>query len=812
MVLNTLGHKTIEDCVNDYGAIGAKSAFRLFMESKEIGPITSEQLTTKIKKFREDHKKNSIKKQLPHVEKVRNALLSQFKEQYLPSAWAEAWCNIMGEFNSKLSNNNNFIDQKTEMVNDCDNIKKSNPQLDKAVNMLDEWKYKNWDDNSAIHPYHIGDLKKLMAIFNINNEGTFDERFSASWEQFSTSLEYGEKPPVRDLLAHIIKNMNDLTYTDVINAAKFLKLQDNIRNKYPHPFVMPNKGCTFGKDNLWGEINDPTAKIKSTEEVAGQRPMMWLTAKLLDNGKWVEHHIPFASSRYFAEVYYTNPALPTLPIARDGKHSYKLTKTIDANTAKTLVNNPRDKAAKLIARTKANTTHNVKWIKPTFRIQKENKQFVITINHRHPCITPPKEIILGDRILSFDQNETAPTAFSILEKTTKGTEFCGHHIKVLKTGMLEAKIKTSKKSIDAFTYMGPMEDDHASGFPTLLNICEKFISENGDEKDKSFSSRKLTFKRSLYFFHGSHFDLLKKMIRKAKNDPKKLKLVRIHINEILFNSNLSPIKLHSLSIHSMENTKKVIAAISCYMNVHEWKTIDEQKNADITLYNAKEKLYNNLVNRRKERVKVTAGMLIRLARENNCRFMVGEAELPTQQQGKSKKNNNSKQDWCARDIAKRCEDMCEVVGIKWNGVRPHNTSHQNPFIYENTSGQQMRCRYSLVKKSEMTDKMAEKIRNILHAEPVGTTAYYREGILEFAKHHGLDLGMMKKRRDAKYYDNLPDEFLLPTRGGRIYLSENQLDGNETIVINGKKYFVNQADQVAAVNIGLLYLLPKKNQS
>jgi hypothetical protein len=117
----------------------------------------------------------------------------------------------------------------------------------------------------------------------------------------------------------------------------------------------------------------------------------------------------------------------------------------------------------------------------------------------------------------------------------------------------------------------------------------------------------------------------------------------------------------------------------------------------------------------------------------------------------------------------------------------------------------MRCRWNWRTTKTFTDRDALSIRRILSKPETGTNLYYQKGLKAFAEKHGLDLAEMKKRKDAQWYlERIQDKnFLVPMNGGRVYLSSVKLAGKETIDMGGEILYLNDADQVAALNVLLV---------
>jgi hypothetical protein len=796
MILEANGFISVKDLVTSYGVTGRSSALQIFMEGIESGPISSKTLDARIKKFTEDSERNGRKNLVPHAEAIRNWLIEQSGsgvENY-QMAWCEVYGNVAADWNAKVESNFNFAEEKVKALTELSNIQKSTPDLGKALKLFEEY-LATCQDEFVIAPYHFSVLEEVRMEMVLGRE--FNDAYSVALD----NMDMESKQPIQPLCKFLIEDGGGISFETFRSAAKYVKTQSKIAGRYPHPFVTGNQGFTFGPKNIWSAINDPMMEY-ADGRIAGGSAMMWVTATLLDGGKWVRHHIPFANTRYFEEVYASKKGLPVLPCARDGKHSFKLGNNLSAERVEKVKEGGRTKATKAQERILSNVSHNVQFdSSTTFIIRRQEESFVICVNHRHPAPLMKKEMEVGDKIIGIDQNQTAPTTYAIVERIESGgIERNGKQYKVTAMGAISSVQKTRGGEVDVLSYMGVELSDSKNGFQSLWNKCLDFVTKHGTENDVKYYNNTAVWANKLYVWHKMYFRLLKQLMRRAKD----LKPFRDHLQHLLFHPNLSPLQRHSLSLTSLEATKIVRNCIHSYFSLLGLKTLDERKAADINLLEVLEKLYSGLVERRKERTKLTAGLLIRLCNEHGISFAAIEGDLPVVGEGKSKAANNTQQDWTAKELEKRFSEMAEVVGIKVIAVLPHYTSHQDPFVYSKNT-KKMRCRWNWRTTKTFTDRDALSIRRILSKPETGTNLYYQKGLKAFAEKHGLDLAEMKKRKDAQWYlERIQDKnFLVPMNGGRVYLSSVKLAGKETIDMGGEILYLNDADQVAALNVLLV---------
>lgn len=798
MILEANGFTSLKDLVTAYGVTGRSSALQIFMEGIESGPISSKTLDARIKKFTEDSERNGRKNLVPHAEAIRNWLIEQAGsgvENY-QMAWCEVYGNVSADWNAKVESNFNFVAEKVKALTELSNIQKSTPDLGKALKLFEDY-LATCQDEFVIAPYHFSVLEEVRIEMATGRE------FNDAYEEALNSLDMDSKIPIQPLCKFLIERGGSISFDTFKSAAKYLKTQSKISGRYPHPFVTGNQGFTFGPKNIWAAINDPMMAY-ADGRIAGGSAMMWVTATLLDGGKWVPHHIPFANTRYFEEVYASKKGLSVLPCARDGKHSFKLGNNLSAERVEKVKKGGRTKATKAQERILNNLTHNVQFdSSTTFIIRRQEESFVICVNHRHPAPLMKKEMEIGDKMIGIDQNQTAPTTYAIVERVASGgTVRNGKNYVVRAMGSIASLQKTRGGEVDVLSYMGIDLSESENGFQALWDECFDMVTKYGSENDVKYYRSTAAWANRLYTWQKMYFKLLKQLMRRAK--PEQMDHFRLHLQSLLFHSNLSPLHRHSLALTSLDATKVTRNCIHSYFSLLEMKTVEERMAGDKPLYGVLEKLYAGLVERRKERTKLTAGLLIRLCNEHGVQFAAIEGNLPVQEEGKSKSLNNTQQDWTARELEKRFKEMAEVTGIKAEAVLPHYTSHQDPFVYiKNTK--KMRCRWNWRTTKTFTDRDALSIRRILSKPETGTNLYYQKGLKAFASKHKLDIMEMRKRKDAQWYlERIDDEsFLVPMKFGRVYLSSVKLAGKETVDMGGEILYLNDADQVAALNVLLV---------
>lgn len=798
MILEANGFTSLKDLVTAYGVTGRSSALQIFMEGIESGPISSKTLDARIKKFTEDSERNGRKNLVPHAEAIRNWLIEQAGsgvENY-QMAWCEVYGNVSADWNAKVESNFNFVAEKVKALTELSNIQKSTPDLGKALKLFEDY-LATCQDEFVIAPYHFSVLEEVRIEMATGRE------FNDAYDDALNSLDMDSKIPIQPLCKFLIERGGSISFDTFKSAAKYLKTQSKISGRYPHPFVTGNQGFTFGPKNIWAAINDPMMEY-ADGRIAGGSAMMWVTATLLDGGKWVPHHIPFANTRYFEEVYASKKGLPVLPCARDGKHSFKLGNNLSVERVEKVKKGGRTKATKAQERILNNLTHNVQFdSSTTFIIRRQEESFVICVNHRHPAPLMKKEMEIGDKMIGIDQNQTAPTTYAIVERVASGgIERNGKQYKTTAMGSIASLQKTRGGEVDVLSYMGVDLSESENGFQALWDECFDMVTKYGSENDVKYYRSTAAWANRLYTWQKMYFKLLKQLMRRAK--PEQMDHFRLHLQSLLFHSNLSPLHRHSLALTSLDATKVTRNCIHSYFSLLEMKTVEERMAGDKPLYVALEKLYAGLVERRKERTKLTAGLLIRLCNEHGVQFAAIEGNLPVQGEGKNKSLNNTQQDWTARELEKRFKEMAEVTGIKAEAVLPHYTSHQDPFVYiKNTK--KMRCRWNWRTTKTFTDRDALSIRRILSKPETGTNLYYQKGLKAFASKHKLDIMEMRKRKDAQWYlERIDDEsFLVPMKFGRVYLSSVKLAGKETVDMGGEILYLNDADQVAALNVLLV---------
>jgi hypothetical protein len=271
------------------------------------------------------------------------------------------------------------------------------------------------------------------------------------------------------------------------------------------------------------------------------------------------------------------------------------------------------------------------------------------------------------------------------------------------------------------------------------------------------------------------------------------------------------------SFDALRSTKSLINAHFSYLIPNkEENTQDKKKEKDPVMFDLLCKIEERMLNKRKEKSNRKFDFLLTKAVKENVSVIVGEGNLPGAAKGRKKQENNRAMDWCARKLVEKLGHGVKVHnGMRFEAINPPNTSHQDPFVY-NSTNKSMKCRYTQCKISEISSYDLKRLSSMLKKKnPTGTSKYYLDGVNEFIGHYSLE-EYRSDIKNAKLHlekfcelmsKKSPDEqIIFPQKGGRVYLSTHKLtSGAKEIKYNNKIVYLSDADEIAAINIGLVYL-------
>ena len=795
---------TANELASKYGTSNSTVVF--LATAQETGLISDLLRKAKLTKLSQDIKKQSSKIPLPHILKIRNYILNGSTIPYNYEALVMPYRNVMADTNAKFSSNLNYVQQKANIQEEIEIKEKENPNLVKAVPIIGAWIQATPEENQYIpSAYHFGPLNELFGSLSNN------QNILSAIDQFvEDNSDIFRKQPIKSLLIHIATHYKDLEAKDFLDASFVMKMSERYNKLCSHPYVMGNNPYTWGPQSaISGSVTHPLQELGKSGILAGKNPTMWVTAELLDNGKWIEHHLPFGNSRYYEEVYYTDPNLPTKPNARIPKYGFRLLTELTGEVKKEIAAKPeREKAAKTVARIQTHSTYNVQWDETTsFNIREVDGEFYITVNHRHKS-TPCKTLQIGDRILGFDQNQTAATAYCILELSKEGSDtilYKNKHYKFISSGKIVHNIKSKGNTINQLEYLGlPNSNDtkQQKYFNDYKGRCKTFIkSLNDEELYKQFMDRTNTKSNMIPFFEAYSGLLMDAM---KKHGPKR---VRNELKRFLLEEAKNPLSYGSLSMMSIRAIRKANAALNTYFSLSLAKMTpsgnrispneEDKQKFDMTLYNLQEAIHKKIVNKRKERVRVQSSEIIRLCVENNVKLVLGEGGLPIAESKTNKKQNATRMDWCARVMAEYVYWGTQVMGIQYQSADSEYTSHQNPLVHIPKINVDMRPRYDMLNTKDIKPYHVDNLKKYARSKKTtGTAVYYRTAAQAFCEQYNINLANLKYPSDLAKYTG-QGILLIPKKGGRFYISTHP------ITTHAKPYnnqYICDADEIAACNI------------
>lgn len=803
---------------------------------------------------------NYNQKLFEYIERgIRNLLRRTIN--YDAWAWGEMWRVGHTPLQTKATRNYHFAQEQLKRHSDIAAASQSSHAIAVALNEFFESPFFDGENRFTICPHHLGkNLEKLFKAWadETDEEDAGETAIADYCAEFKDGF---DREPIRNLLRYVYASLRSkYSAKELIQAAKYNQQFERYQRQKAHPVTPDNQGYT------WPEavIKPSKAERKNRENSLDTR--IWVSVKLLQkDGTWGKHHIPFYNLRFFEEVYAAASIAEDMPSPtfRNSRFGFKLPKLLNthAKINKKKKDGKKDKKAVNAAKREARIylaakegrlpAPSVPLDKLSAVIARVNGKFQVTVPVKFKVNKQPKYPLpqLGQIILGYDQNLTANHAWALFEVVTEdtpGAHFCrNQYLRVLKTGQVRSITKTKDgQEIDQLSYDGLEYKEYgewrkqAKKFASQWYITTKvrkgkettLLSQPALERFESIEK----YKPALYRFNKEYARLLLAVIRrKTLNE---LEEIRPEIFRLV-EQGLGICRFGSLSLSSFEAIRAAKAVIHGYFSTalkhdHNTPITDDEREAfDPELFGLLNKLETLRQNKGEEKINRAANALIRIALENKADFIRGEGDLPTTNRSVKKGQNSRSMDWLARGLFNKICQLAVMHNIIPTAANPHSTSHQDPFEHNKDFDDPqpaMKCRYAEFKIEDIGDSVLERLGTSLRNAKAGQTgAYYYKGAQDFLAHYGLqdiEEELKKCRRGRKA--NMPCWELqkrliqklgskdavvyIPMRGGRIYLATHSVTtGAKPIIFNGEEVWVSNADEIAAVNIGLTIIPTSK---
>lgn len=781
------------------GAAGGRDCYHTLLVD---GRNFTFNLKTLIKQTKDKLKEKSVDVEIPNKEALRLYLEKRIGRSFEQRPWSEMYKTALSAVMPKNTLNYGFAIDRHAQYTKIQTLKQPYDSAITALNRFFESECFTGSDVFVISPSHLG--KTLKKLYNYKD---VESGISEIIEDEDNSLRSGVNV---NLLRYIFTLKDVFSAEDFIKAAEYNVVFERYNRQKVHPTVKGNQSFTFGNSALSGKVIPPS---KCLSNLPGQ---MWLAINLLDQGEWKEHHIPFHNARFYEEIYATSDNQNNPVDLRTKRFGCSLNKTFsaaDIEKVKESAKKKHGKAAKRILRAK-NTNTAVNWVDCGFMLEKTEVNFKITVNYKLPDQKLGKfEPIVGTKILAYDQNQTAPDAYAILEicDDSEAFDYKGYKVKCLSTGDLVSKSLTKQTEVDQLSYRGV---DKTSNFYKKWKQQRRLFIKSLNVPDALNSFENIN-KEYLYGFNNSYMKLLKQILR-GKFGPI---LVDIRPELIEMCQGIGSImRLSSLNHDSLDAIQSLKSLLHSYFDLkvkEEIKTEELREKADKEVFKLLQQVIQKQKNKRKEKVNRTVDAILTLAVNEQVQVIVGEGDLCVSTKGTKKRQNNRTIDWCARAVVEKLEKACKLHGLHFKEIPPHYTSHQDCFEHnkdiENPK-EVMKCRFN--SSENVAPWMIKKFANYLKCE----TKYYVQGMQDFLEHYGLveykdhikkgkiQIGDFQKLIKLALEKVGEKEIVFPCKGGRIYLSTHCLTNeSKPIVFNGRRCYVNNADHVAAINVGICLL-------
>ena len=777
---------------------GRASKMAIDFASENSGQIPKEWLDQRIEDFKSNAVKKSKTYDMPNRLVLKEYIASKIGP-YKLERWSAAAVSGYKDIRSKNSLNLLYSKERLWRCKEIAQILADNPQVAEAQKILENYSAGNPNAFRVVN-HHLGDLSVLFKLWEKMNVEAGIEQYSENYRD-----EYN-RDPIEELLRHLY-NYRHIPAKLFEAAAKLNSLLLRNERKKINPTVSGQACVSFApKNTIHGVITPPSHIVRGRRECAGSTGMIWVTMQLLDNGRWVDHHIPFHNSRYYRDFYAYRADLPTLPEPRRKSFGHSIGRNISDTR---MINHECKKASKMYLRTIQNMTHNVAFDPQTqFAVRRSGiDTFDITIQARVVGRKFKKEISIGDRVMGIDQNQTTSNTYSVWEVVADGTEnsylYKGKNYRLVEDGLIRSESsgrdQLSYDGLDFRDFAGWRRERYAF-LATIGSVLNDEMKPQSEAKaEKARRKKKVAKWRgcSLYSWNLYYADYLKDLMQKnLSKNPDGFR------QEILnFIQGSRGVRLCSLNHTSFRLMSKAKSLIHCFFGLNNIKEPEAQERFDKELYDVLSGLNKRKTNKRKEKGNRIASTILQIASRLNVSRIVVENDLP----GTSSKNkasaNKRATDWCARNVAEKLEYACSMLGISFWQIDPRDTSHLDPFVVGREA------RFSKVKVEDINEYTISRFKR-WHAnlDSRSTTApLYHQALKAFASHYGIDWDNLPEMKFWELKEALKhhDEVLIPNRGGRCYLSTLPITSNaEKLSFNGRERWLNASDIVAGVNIVL----------
>jgi hypothetical protein len=697
--------------------------------------------------------------------------------------------------------------------------------------------YFQGSNNFVICPYHLGgeNLSQLFKIYKNIGDST------EAVKEYCSELRGSVKDPIPSLCEYVL-TLRDLSCKQIIGAASYNQLIQRYKDHKVHPTKDGNNNYTFSTGSAMYGCLIPPNKAKKTDRPGSPDSRIWMILRVLNGKKWEDHHYYIHNVRFLEEVYAHNPEFKGDPVAIRGGRFGGIGKKICESSLQSLRENPQKyrKTKKRLLRLqesiKNNSLPNINWNEKiaSIGVRFDHNNFKATINFKIKVNHKKFEgLKVGDKIMSYDQNQTQSHAYAVMNVCNSfdsgAIPFRGHYVQVNETGKIRSNIQVGQNNYDPLSYSGLSFEKYENWRNQRKNFVSKYrfiIGKNNENCDMLEELEKIESRKpSLYEYNYKYSAILRKIVRGTSGV--KLDECRKEIISFLAKEQASIRNVSSLNHHSFSAFRSAKSLISAYFAASTGLNIstDEQKqDNDPEIFEIRKDLERSRKNKCREKINKISNTIVTIANMEGCNIICGEFGLSsTGSKNNTKKQNNKNMDWLARGVEKKIKEMCLLHNIHFKDAPPHYTSHQDPFVYNNTllkveSVDHMKARFAYLSVDDVEEWHLKKLSSYLKNNKNGTAYYYNSATKQFLDHYGLVEHEEKITKNklslSKFKDILIKNFgnvniVMPLRGGRYYLaSKNVVTGAVPFSFGGSCY-LSDADEVAAINVGLT-IFPQQN--
>lgn len=825
--------KTILKCSN---CKDSKELYQLYSSNKGSPPILvirSEEVDSQLPLHPEDIEvligklKDDLKRQSSNLIWNCNGQLKKYLISKIGNfnqcAWSEMLNNsLTSVIQSKTTRNYNFV---LEQIDNKLNLDENHAKFAEIINNYFNSDYFNGDDKFLICGHHVGgkDLKSLWKSWNGLNEEELGQEIS----QFCSDVNLNNKMPIYSLLKYLHSIQDKINWEEVLQGTSYNNKKDKLESQKLHPIVSGHWCFNWGVGSkITGRMISPEKKNKHF-----YRPndtTVWFELSVLNDDSWEKHHYMINNTRFYEEVYCVgendfceSKLFRTKRFGCENNTPLTEEEVLEIKNADKSHKKSIKRKMRAIAASRSGQLPKVTW-NDNFNINisrwgKDNYHVIISNKFKVEKFNNPA-VFSG-----FDQNQTAQhTTYSFQESNISdgcAIPYKNHWLKPLENDYVKSIQYVGNTPVDQLSYSGVEWDC----FTQWRKEREDFVflwryvnSKNNKGKEIQIDmfellKRKEAYKPSLYAYNAAYLKSFKQILK--KKTPTQLKEIRNEILAVIRDGKFAVLRLASLNHNSFDMFRHAKGVINAYFNnlLGSGCNDKQKQEADKEMFDLRVELEVKRKNKAKSKENLIANSLttksLMLRNKIGPVLMGGEAISNIRNKNNKKQANAKSMDWLERAVAHKTKQTMDMhKDLCFMEINPYNSSHYVPLVHNNPDVC-MRSRFGMCDPDRLSEK---DFKSLVCFSKKDDSSLYSIWTHKFMNHYQLTDNEMKLSYN-KFKDLMKEilktkneeVMIYPRRGGRAFLSTYKLQSDaQPYVFDGEKYWICNADIIAACNIAL----------